>query len=57
MWNARLQNDGSANSKNEESKGKYHTEVGPKIRNIIARKSIKKKKKWIGQEVPEDGRQ
>jgi hypothetical protein len=43
MWNARLPNDSSANSKNEESKDKYHREVGPKIRNINARKSIKKK--------------
>jgi hypothetical protein len=45
MWNARLQNDSSANSKNEESKDNYHRELGPKIRNISAHKSIKKKKK------------
>jgi hypothetical protein len=44
MWNARLQNDGSAHGKNEESKDKYHGEVGPKIRNINVRKSSKKKK-------------
>jgi hypothetical protein len=43
MWNARPQNNGSAKSKNEESKDKYHREVGPKIRNINACNSIKKK--------------
>jgi hypothetical protein len=43
MWNARIQNDSSENSKNEESKDKYNRTVRPKIRNTNAHNSIKKK--------------